>query len=69
MTPRRHTRRTGSVLLSLFSFLLVADFLAGEQDDPSEIFLKAYLSAQQGANWRMKTGLRLPWPNTDLPEA
>src|SRR4029453_10311322 len=49
MTPRRRTRRTGSVLLALFSFLLVTDHLVGEQDDPSEIFLKAYLSAQQGA--------------------
>src|SRR6266511_5360371 len=49
MTPRRHTRRTGSVLLALFSFLLAADLLVGQQDDPSDIFLKAYLSAQQGA--------------------
>jgi Flp pilus assembly protein TadD/uncharacterized coiled-coil DUF342 family protein len=61
MTPRRHTRRTGSVLLALFSFLLVTDHLAGQQDDPSEIFLKAYLSAQQGAKLehenRFKTAL------------
>jgi Tfp pilus assembly protein PilF len=61
MTPRRHTRRTGSVLLALFSFLLAADLLVGEQDDPSEIFLKAYLSAQQGAKLehenRFKTAL------------
>ena len=61
MTPRRHTRRTGSVLLALFSFLLAADLLVGQQDDPSEIFLKAYLSAQQGAKLehenRFKTAL------------
>jgi Flp pilus assembly protein TadD len=61
MTPRRHTRRTGSVLLALFSFLLATDLLAGQQDDPSEIFLKAYLSAQQGAKLehenRFKTAL------------
>jgi Flp pilus assembly protein TadD/uncharacterized coiled-coil DUF342 family protein len=61
MTPRRHTSRTGSVLLALFSFLLVTDHLAGQQDDPSEIFLKAYLSAQQGAKLehenRFKTAL------------
>lgn len=61
MTPRRHTRRTGSVLLALFSFLLVTDLLVGQQDDPSEIFLKAYLSAQQGAKLehenRFKTAL------------
>ena len=61
MTSRRHTRRTGSVLLALFSFLLATDLLVGEQDDPSEIFLKAYLSAQQGAKLerenRFKTAL------------
>jgi Flp pilus assembly protein TadD/uncharacterized coiled-coil DUF342 family protein len=61
MTPRRHTRQTGSVLLALFSFLLAADILVGQQDDPSEIFLKAYLSAQQGAKLerenRFKTAL------------
>ena len=61
MTPRRHTRRAGSVLLALFSFLLATDLLAGQQDDPSEIFLKAYLSAQQGAKLehenRFKTAL------------
>jgi Flp pilus assembly protein TadD/uncharacterized coiled-coil DUF342 family protein len=61
MTPRRHTQRTGSVLLALFSFLLATDLLVGEQDDPSEIFLKAYLSAQQGAKLehenRIKTAL------------
>jgi Tfp pilus assembly protein PilF len=61
MTPRPHTRRTGSVLLALFSFLLATDLLVGEQDDPSEIFLKAYLSAQQGAKLehenRFKTAL------------
>jgi Flp pilus assembly protein TadD/uncharacterized coiled-coil DUF342 family protein len=61
MTPRRHTRRTGSVLLALFSFLLATDLLVGQQDDPSEIFLKAYLSAQQGAKLehenRFKTAL------------
>src|SRR5919106_4927357 len=61
VTPRRHTRRTGSVLLALFSFLLATEILVGEQDDPSEIFLKAYLSAQQGAKLehenRFKTAL------------
>jgi Flp pilus assembly protein TadD/uncharacterized coiled-coil DUF342 family protein len=61
MTPRRHTQRIVSVFLALFSFLLAADLLMGEQDDPSEIFLKAYLSAQQGAKLehenRFKTAL------------
>ena len=35
-------------LLALFFFLRFTDVLVGQQDDPSEIFLKAYLSAQQG---------------------
>jgi Flp pilus assembly protein TadD/septal ring factor EnvC (AmiA/AmiB activator) len=41
--------RVGSAWLAFFFFLLAADLLVGQQDDPSEIFLKAYLSAQQGA--------------------
>jgi Flp pilus assembly protein TadD len=61
MTPLRHTRRTTSVLLGLFSFVLATDLLVGQQEDPSEIFLKAYLSAQQGAKLehenRFKTAL------------
>ncbi len=40
--------RAGSLLLVLFFFLLLSSPLVGQQDDPSEIFLKAYLSAQQG---------------------
>src|SRR3989475_9512518 len=51
----------GSVLLAGFFFLLAADYLRGQQDDPSEIFLKAYLSAQQGEKLehenRLKTAL------------
>jgi Flp pilus assembly protein TadD len=48
MTPRHRTRRVGVALLALFFFLGATDVLVGQQDDPSEIFLKAYLSAQQG---------------------
>ena len=40
-------KRAGTALLALFSFL-AATAVVGQQDDPSEIFLKAYLSAQQG---------------------
>jgi Flp pilus assembly protein TadD len=53
--------RVGSAWLAFFFFLLAADLLVGQQDDPSEIFLKAYLSAQQGAKLeyenRFKTAL------------
>src|SRR5207249_2316454 len=42
-------------------FLGAKDILLGQQDDPSEIFLKAYLSAQQGEKLerenRFKTAL------------
>jgi tetratricopeptide (TPR) repeat protein len=51
--------RVGLALLALF--LLATDLLVAQQDDPSEIFLKAYLSAQQGAKLehesRFKTAL------------
>jgi Flp pilus assembly protein TadD len=48
MAPRHQMRRAGAILLAFFFFLGVSDVLVGQQDDPSEIFLKAYLSAQQG---------------------
>src|SRR6266508_4877177 len=61
MAHHRRMRRVGSALLVLFFFFLVTDILVGQQDDPSEIFLKAYLSAQQGAKLehenRFKTAL------------
>jgi len=41
-------RRAFTAVLILFLFLGVTRVLVGQQDDPSEIFLKAYLSAQQG---------------------
>lgn len=54
-------RRTGLVLLAVFFFLPVTISLSAQQDDPSEIFLKAYLSAQQGEKLehenRFKTAL------------
>ena len=48
MAPRYRMRRPFGVLLVFFFFLGVTHVLVGQQDDPSEIFLKAYLSAQQG---------------------
>jgi predicted nucleic acid-binding Zn-ribbon protein len=61
MAPHRRMRRVGSALLVLFFFILASDLLVGQQDDPSEIFLKAYLSAQQGEKLerenRFKTAL------------
>src|SRR5438034_8528341 len=41
-------RRIGLVLLAGCFFLPTTSSLSAQQDDPSEIFLKAYLSAQQG---------------------
>src|SRR5437660_10647895 len=61
MMPRHRTRRAFAALLALFFFLGVTRVLVGQQDDPSEIFLKAYLSAQQGEKLehenRFKTAL------------
>src|SRR4026207_880926 len=41
-------RRGGSAFLATLFFLLLTVPLSAQQDDPSDIFLKAYLSAQQG---------------------
>jgi len=54
-------RRVGSAFLAALFFLLLIIPLSAQQDDPSEIFLKAYLSAQQGEKLehenRFKTAL------------
>src|SRR6266487_937288 len=47
MALRHRAKRAGAALFTLFFFLSAA-VVVGQQDDPSEIFLKAYLSAQQG---------------------
>jgi uncharacterized protein DUF4349 len=48
ISPDRRVRRGGSALLASLFFLLLTVPLSAQEDDPSEIFLKAYLSAQQG---------------------
>ncbi|MFZ0915511.1 MAG: tetratricopeptide repeat protein [Candidatus Udaeobacter sp.] len=48
MAPRHRVKRTGAALIALFFFTVGTGTLLGQGDDPSEIFLKAYLSAQQG---------------------
>src|SRR5215470_3127381 len=40
-------KRIGLVLVASISILLAAGQVRAEQDDPSETFLKAYLTAQQ----------------------
>ncbi len=54
-------RGVGSAFLAALVFLLLIIPLSAQQDDPSEIFLKAYLSAQQGEKLehenRFKTAL------------
>ena len=54
-------RRDAAALLALVLFVGATRVLVGQQDDPSEIFLKAYLSAQQGEKLehedRFKTAL------------
>jgi len=41
-------RRVGSIFLASLFFLLLTVPLSAQEDDPSDVFLKAYLSAQQG---------------------
>jgi len=57
----RGIRRAAPALLATLFFLLLTIPLSAQQDDPSEIFLKAYLSAQQGEKLehenRFKTAL------------
>ena len=54
-------RRVASAFLATLFFLLLTVPLSAQQEDPSEIFLKAYLSAQQGEKLehenRFKTAL------------
>ncbi len=59
--PRSRLERIGPILLVGFFLLPPFNQLGAQQDDPSEIFLKAYLSAQQGEKLehenRFKTAL------------
>src|SRR5437773_1397201 len=61
MAPRYRVKRAGAALIALFFFIAGTGTLLGQGDDPSEIFLKAYLSAQQGEKLerenRFKTAL------------
>jgi Flp pilus assembly protein TadD len=61
LAPRHRVRRAAAALLALILFVGATRVLVGQQDDPSEIFLKAYLSAQQGEKLehenRFKTAL------------
>jgi Flp pilus assembly protein TadD len=57
----RRFMRLGAAGFVVFFFFCAASFAVAQQDDPSEIFLKAYLSAQQGEKLehqdRFKTAL------------
>src|SRR6202043_2633966 len=44
----RSMMKIGSILLAIFAFCLSAPALRAQSDDPSETFLKAYMTAQQG---------------------
>jgi hypothetical protein len=61
ISPGRGARGVGSALLASLLFILLTLPLSAQQDDPSEVFLKAYLSAQQGEKLehenRFKTAL------------
>ena len=61
MALLRRIRRRGAAALTFFFLLGVTGIVCGQQDDPSDIFLKVYLSAQQGEKLehqnRFKTAL------------
>jgi Flp pilus assembly protein TadD len=61
MVPQRRLRRCGAAWLAVAFFLATTVLAIAQQDDPSDIFLKAYLSAQQGEKLerqdRFKTAL------------
>src|SRR5512140_3366745 len=61
MVPCHRVKRAGTALLALFFLIAGSGILVGQGDEPSEIFLKAYLSAQQGEKLerenRFKTAL------------
>src|SRR5256714_5769965 len=61
MAPQRRIKRRGAAWLVAVFFFAATMVAVAEQDDPSEIFLKAYLSAQQGEKLerqdRFKTAL------------
>src|SRR5204863_314753 len=48
MAPQRRVKRRRAAWLVAVFFFAATMVAVAEQDDPSEIFLKAYLSAQQG---------------------
>src|SRR6478672_5987494 len=48
MAPQRRVMRRVAACLTAVFFFATTVLVVAQQDDPSEIFLKAYLSAQQG---------------------
>src|SRR2546430_11002237 len=46
--PSRSMKKIGSILLVGLAFCLAAPALTAQSDDPSETFLKAYMTSQQG---------------------
>jgi tetratricopeptide (TPR) repeat protein len=61
MAPQRRVMRRGTAFLAAVFFFAATMLVVAQEDDPSEIFLKAYLSAQQGEKLegqdRFKTAL------------
>src|SRR3954471_15938500 len=61
MAPQHRVMRRGTTSLAAVVFFAATVLAVGQQDDPSEIFLKAYLSAQHGEKLeqqdRFKTAL------------
>jgi Flp pilus assembly protein TadD/predicted nucleic acid-binding Zn-ribbon protein len=56
--PRPQIGRIGSVLFAGFLLLAASDRLQAQVDDPSEIFLKAYMNGQQGEKLEQENQFR-----------
>src|SRR5260370_35538559 len=46
--PRHRMKRIGSILLAGLFYLLASGQLRAQSDDPNEIFLKVYMTSQEG---------------------
>src|SRR2546423_9640246 len=58
MRPPRAMKKIGSILLVTLAFCLAAPALTAQSDDPSETFLKAYMTSQQGEKFEHENQFR-----------
>src|SRR5260370_17176665 len=67
IAPHLRMNRIGSILFIGFFFLALNQF-AGQRDVPSEIFLKPYMTAQQGEKFDNDNQFKTALPKYQFPE-